>query len=241
MTELVKAPVRKVFSSLETFFGFHHRGVKSLLYHSISDEGDAFSVSAKTFRKQMNYLAQLPNHVFAHAAQYSEKSPAFSISFDDGKRDFLSALPILEEFDIPVYLYVTKQMAQKRDPNYLSESELRDLSRHSLIKLGCHGYTHRNLKSLSPHDLSVELVVPRIWLENLTGIVGCGLALPFGGESPSVLSRAFEAGYDHVATSRLGLNSSPSNIIKRTCVMRRDTESLFRAKAKRLWDVQEWV
>ncbi|MCB0320109.1 MAG: polysaccharide deacetylase family protein [Bdellovibrionales bacterium] len=107
-----------------------YRGVGSvLMYHRITDYknfhtswGDSsvfqphlgLSVNAERFREQMRYISQhcIPVPISdldaVLAGEKSSKKPLVAVTFDDGYKDNLTlALPIAEEFQVPISIFVT--------------------------------------------------------------------------------------------------------------------------------------
>jgi len=89
-----------------------------MVYHSISDSTDAFTLSGHTvgiraFREQIDYLAQhyrvvgIGQTPALMAGDLAEDGPFAAITFDDGYRNNLTeAYPVLEELKLPATVFV---------------------------------------------------------------------------------------------------------------------------------------
>lgn len=67
--------------------------------------------------------------------------------------------------------------------------------RESLVRIGSHGWSHRNLVALSPADLTRELEQPLRWLEARGLGTNCGISFPYGATNDDVTTAARTAGY----------------------------------------------
>ena len=107
MKKLIKNLIYKILS----YFNFG--GVVILMYHSIAENNEFFTVSPKEFEKQMAYLK---NHNF-NVVKLTDLPGLFKkpilrkslvITFDDGYEDnYLNARPILEKYNLPATIFVS--------------------------------------------------------------------------------------------------------------------------------------
>ena len=117
-----------------------------------------------------------------------------ALTFDDGYRDNLTvALPLLENIQDAHDDFVTAGFVGRE--GYLSEDELREMSRHPLVTVGAHGLWHRHFNQLSPADARFELVESRRLLTSITGRTVDLLAWPFGECDSELEQLSAEAGY----------------------------------------------
>jgi peptidoglycan/xylan/chitin deacetylase (PgdA/CDA1 family) len=132
-----------------------------------------------------------------------------AITFDDGYRDNLTvALPLLEKFNLPMTLFVAAGFVGRE--GYLSESELREISRHPLVTIGAHGLWHRHFNRLSRDDARFELVESRRLLTAMTHKPIDLLAWPYGECNDQLEQLSAECGYRASWSVWKGTNSRPS-------------------------------
>src|SRR3989442_12989080 len=124
-----------------------------LVYHTISESHEASPgdemISPERFEQQLRWLSRRRRVVpLVETLSRSKRDSLVAITFDDGFRDNLTvALPLLERFSLPMTLFVAAGFIDEQ--GYLSEEELREISRHPLVKIGAHGLLHRDLNSLT--------------------------------------------------------------------------------------------
>src|SRR4051794_29610028 len=124
-----------------------------LVYHTINGaDGQASCpemISPERFAQQVKWLSRrrrvLP---LSETLKLSQKENLVAITFDDGYRDNLTtALPILEKYALPMTLFVVAGFVGR--DGYLSDTELREMSRHPLVTIGSHGLWHRHFTRLA--------------------------------------------------------------------------------------------
>jgi len=155
----------------------------------------AIDVSPANFATQLRWLSRwrkvVPLTETLSDRAYGRQT---AITFDDGFRDNLTvALPLLERFQLPMTLFVTAAFLNQE--GYLSEAELREVSRHPLITIGAHGLWHRHLNRMSLNDARFELKESRRLLQDVTGQSVALLAWPFGECSEELEELSAECGY----------------------------------------------
>ncbi len=131
------------------------------------------------------------------------------LTFDDGcATDLLVVAPLLRERGFSATFYVTVNHLGRR--GYLTEAQLRDLSNLG-FEIGSHAMTHRYLNDLDAHELEVEVAESKQRLEQIAGRRVAHFSCPGGRVTALVQKIAKEAGYDSVATSRLGVNGAAAD------------------------------
>jgi peptidoglycan/xylan/chitin deacetylase (PgdA/CDA1 family) len=135
-------------------------------------------------------------------------TPTVAITFDDGcESDLTTATPVLEEVGFRATFYlVTGFLGQT---GYLSPRQARELAERG-FEVGCHSMTHRFLTDLNPAELRHEMVEAKQKLEEILGRPVLHFSCPGGRWNCRVAEAAKEAGYESVATSRIGMNTTSS-------------------------------
>ncbi|HEV7798170.1 MAG TPA: polysaccharide deacetylase family protein [Pyrinomonadaceae bacterium] len=185
-----------------------------LVYHSISTPVEPLladaDISPARFESQLRWLSRWRRVVpLAETLRASAPRNLVAITFDDGYRDNLSvALPLLERFQLPMTLFVTAGFLG-RDA-YLSESELKEISRHPLVTIGAHGLWHRHFNRLPTADARFELIESRRLLASITGKSIDLLAWPFGECNEALEQLSADCGYRASWSVWKGTNSAHS-------------------------------
>lgn len=183
--------------------------VPILMYHRIGVTGAStpsatrrLTVDPRTFARQMLWLHRNGFRTLTQQELYAglvlgKRLPAkpVLITFDDGYDDLLRhALPVLERLRMRATAYViTDRCGDWRSP-FLAWFELLQLERGG-IEIGSHTVSHRDLRALSDHELTQELVDSRLALERRLRHPVRWLAYPFGGHDGRVVAAARRAGY----------------------------------------------
>jgi peptidoglycan/xylan/chitin deacetylase (PgdA/CDA1 family) len=203
-----------------------------LMYHEIEAAGRAlcdsepgyvrYVVTETAFRHQLAQLqaAGLRGVSVSEALAAHQKRPAVVITFDDGSEtDALIAAPQLARFGFNATFYVIAGRVGLR--GYLSPAQLRELSAAG-FEVGCHSMTHSYLDDLSDDQLRVELSEAKDRLEQITQSRVAHFSCPGGRWSRSLARTAAEAGYESVATSRVGTNTPATSRfnLARVAIMR---------------------
>jgi peptidoglycan/xylan/chitin deacetylase (PgdA/CDA1 family) len=116
---------------------------------------------------------------------------------------------------------------------YLSESELREISRHPLVTIGAHGFWHRHFNRLTRDDARFELIESRRLLAGITGTTVDLLAWPYGECNAELELLSAECGYRASWSVWKGTNSQHSRW--RVPLGRRDNLARFVVKSSGIY------
>jgi peptidoglycan/xylan/chitin deacetylase (PgdA/CDA1 family) len=169
-----------------------------LTYHSVDASGSVISISPRSFRGQMAWLAQAGIPVVP-LDKIRTTPGGVALTFDDGFRNFFEhAFPILQEFRFPATVFVVSQYCGARNNwpsqpssppvprlDLMSWSELEEVSKAEIC-LGSHTATHPFLSRLSEREVEDELRVSRASLEDRTAKAVDTFAYPYGDSTPAV-------------------------------------------------------
>jgi peptidoglycan/xylan/chitin deacetylase (PgdA/CDA1 family) len=204
-----------------------------LVYHSISSPPEPLpadaDISPERFEQQLRWLSRRRQVVTLDATLRSSTSrSSVAITFDDGYRDNLTvALPLLERFQMPMTLFVVAGFLGR--DGYLSESDLREISRHPLVTIGAHGLWHRHFNRLTREDARFELTESRQLLSKITGRAVDLLAWPYGECNAELELLSAECGFRASWSVWKGTNSQHSRW--RVPLGRRDNLARFVVKS----------
>jgi len=204
-----------------------------LVYHSISSPPEPMEADAdilpERFEQQLRWLSRWRQVAPLTETLHSRTSRRLvAITFDDGYRDNLTvALPLLEKFQMPMTLFVAAGFVGQE--MYLSESDLREISRHPLVTIGAHGLWHRHFNRLTDTEARFELTESRRLLAGITGETVDLLAWPYGECNAELESLSAECGYRASWSVWKGTNSAHSRW--RVPLGRRDNLARFVVKS----------
>ena len=213
-----------------------------LMYHNVDEKAGFNTVSAEDFARQLLFVQQ--HWQFTDMDTYlrgCRTNPRLAtVTFDDAYSCIITqVLPIIQELDIPIMVFVPvsyvgkynewdKNLSGYERINILSWNEIERLSQDSHITFGSHGMSHISLKNLSKSQIESELRESKKILEQHLQKQIHYYAFPygqrkdFGCASPELLH---EVGYKAAMTTlwrRHNLNEN-SYLLRRIEVRPTDT------------------
>ena len=229
------------------------KGCRVLMYHSISDGfllEDSYQMTTPLplFEAQMAFLYENNYHIISsdHMTDVLMKKKTFLdktvvLTFDDGFKDNLKVLQVLEKYCFPATIFVTVSYLDQ-EPVYLSSKDIKFLCDSKLVTIGSHTLSHRLLKVLSDSDLEKEIILSKKILENMISKPVTLFAYPFGayGAYDKRIVRFVEqAGYKAAFSTIAGINELHQDRyqIKRTRISRLDILPEFQ---KELLGAYDW-
>ncbi len=190
--------------------------VPILLYHHISDEefsnGNEISmISQADFRLHMKAIkVNFTPISLRHYLEYINcvdgsvtlpKNPIM-VTFDDGYlSNYEIAYPILKALDIPATIFVVTdtvgETAEGGKVNYphFNWEQAREMEKSGLIEIQSHTASHKELTTLEPKDMIMELRKSKYTIEKNLGKTCDMIAFPHGSYDSSILKAATSAGY----------------------------------------------
>ncbi len=180
-----------------------HKTAVILTYHRIDDVLDdphLLCVTPQNFENHLQFLKKnyevisLPElHLRLSNKQLTGKEAV--ITLDDGYLgNYTNALPLLDKYHMPATIFITTGfLGEKADldwdreyrsedkATFLNESEIKNLSTHTLITIGVHTHKHNRLSELDYQEQLNEIKTSKEILENVTGKKINYFAYPFGG------------------------------------------------------------
>jgi len=223
--------------------------VPILIYHRVgrlptsSDRYPGLTVQPRVFAEQMEWLAR---HDFTaisvqqlfDALEWGRPglpSRPVLITFDDGYSDVLwNAEPILHRLHMPATAFVITDRISGHDPSFLTWNNLRGLERDGFA-IGSHTVHHRNLTTLSPAQVWLELTQSRGTLQKHLGVPVNWFSYPVGAEDPAVVRLVRRAGYLLAVTEQSGFTQSARQpfLLHRDEIVRSDGLAGFTALLRR--------
>lgn len=185
-------------------------GRKSFLtvycYHSISDDGWQFSNTIESFKEQMQYLRSIGEPISTEKltrylqGKYNPSKSCFLVTFDDGYKDILQAIPVCKELGIEPIAFVlsdpghARRDTLKTEKPFLSNDDIKKLI-HAGWTIGSHSATHSLLQN-NPIDIrEQEITNSKMTLERIFSTkINC-IAYPVGKYSAETLTQVSHSGY----------------------------------------------
>lgn len=176
------------------------RGPVILMYHSVGDNGEFFTVKPKEFARQIHYLFQWHFSVLhledAIELMQKNKLPKKSvvITFDDGYADnYTDAFPILKKYNFPATIFINTELIGKSSEGkkgtrfgILTKEQIQEMSAGGLIRFGSHAKHHIKLTHVLVSEAEKELAESKQELALLTGSPIRTFAYPYGNYDMSV-------------------------------------------------------
>jgi peptidoglycan/xylan/chitin deacetylase (PgdA/CDA1 family) len=226
-------------------------GLRVLMYHSINTGKpqrtngpvDIFTVSSHLFKNHIQILANASSlsvvGLMEGLNSISHDHQTVAITFDDGYNDNLyTAAPLLIELGIPFTVFITSEPVREGKSNFLTPSEIRELSQLPGVNIGAHGATHTPLTTLDDLALENELISSKHYLEDIIGQKIDMISYPHGAVDMRVRDAVSNAGYKIGACSRFGLNKNTEEplTLRRTTILTYDSQRAFTQKLHGDWD-----
>lgn len=207
---------------------------KTLLYHLIMDE--PYSPYTDLFVKESDFEKQLRkihdsgiSTYFADEPAKAKGEPCFVLTFDDGYADnYTTAFPLLEKYKVKATIFIITDLVGTE--GYLTEEQIKEMSKSRYIRFGSHTVSHVPLDELDEESLERELRGSREYIEKLIGKKICTLSYPNGRYNENIENAAKKAGYHYCYTTDVPSEESYDNTrLPRDYVTRDMTESEFSA------------
>jgi peptidoglycan/xylan/chitin deacetylase (PgdA/CDA1 family) len=188
-----------------------------LMYHIITEQetGYNYSICAKSFEKQMQYLCQngfktvVPEEI--SRLNETNDTKLIMITFDDGyETDYTLALPILRKYGFKGVSFVTTGfLGNKGHMNWEQAQKLLEEG----FSIQSHTRSHLLLKSASDQSIREEVYLSKQSIEVKLKSKVIGLSLPGGSYSKKVRNIAIEQGYRYIFNSKPDINIINGSIV----------------------------
>jgi len=220
-----------------------------VVYHSINEPPDRYTVSPSSFARQVRFLRDHFTIVRLRdipAALRGLNDQKVAITFDDALADFKqNAYRVLRELQVPATVFVPTGLIGRTNEwdssagrptlPIMTGDQMQELAQDGLIDFGSHSVTHSDFGKLSEPQMRWEAEESKQALEKLLDIPITMFAYPYGGYG--VFSRRAtwilrDAGYDLAVTTVWGTRQSPQNLLtlRRIDFNDSDTDEEIRSK-----------
>lgn len=219
-----------------------------LMYHSISIDDTAFSVSPRKFGAQMRFLSESKYKVIplSELVQRLENNVRLKgeivITFDDGYKDnFLNAYPILKQYNFPATIFMTTDLVghfDNRNIEMLTEEDIKEMHRSGFIDIEPHSCSHPKLARCSKEDVFLEVGNSKGVIERLLDKTCSFFAYPYGSFNDDTVNVLRSLGFTCAVTVEEGSIDEGENLfkLKRVSIDRSTSLIQFRGKISRAID-----
>ena len=175
-----------------------------LMYHSISDNSEFFSVSPVEFEWQMRYLLEHNYSIISldKLVNFIEKRMKIPrrtvvLTFDDGYEDnYYSAFSILKKFNFPATIFLTtgrigdKEYTNKRGVQMpmLDWEQVREMYDLGLVDFEPHTVSHSRLSQIPPGQVVREIENSKLEIEKRLSKTCQFFCLPYGDYNEKVIN-----------------------------------------------------
>tara|TARA_B110000977_G_scaffold201659_1_gene297551 strand:+ start:1747 stop:2490 length:744 start_codon:yes stop_codon:yes gene_type:complete len=224
------------------------KGKRILMYHSLgtqikNDIYDIYSMNINLFESQMNYLKKNHSHSLTSLKDFASKKNSISITFDDGFADILhKATPILCNLNIPFTVFAPPKLIIEKN-EYLSITELKEISKLDICTIGAHGYSHEPLTKFNLDNVKDEISNSKSWLEDAIGEEVAYMSYPHGAVNDVIKNEVKKCGFISACSSKPGVNSIKLDMLdlRRTSILSHDNLEQFSSKINGEWDWTKWI
>ena len=168
--------------------------VPVLMYHAVSDDCWGFEelfVKPAEMELQLQYLVDNGyDAIFLEDLSHVEdyEKPVI-LTFDDGYDDnYTELFPLLEKYGVKATIFVIGNAMGK--PHKMTQAQVYELASSGLVSIQSHGYTHREMGTLSKEELDDEMRLSRDAIACVTGFTPYALCYPVGSYSDCALEAA---------------------------------------------------
>jgi peptidoglycan/xylan/chitin deacetylase (PgdA/CDA1 family) len=137
------------------------------------------------------------------------------LTVDDGYEDFYTnAFPIIKKVGVKVTLFALSRGAEISPGFYLSNNQLKEISRSPFVTVACHTLDHSDLKGRSENFQREQIFGCKSQMEAIIGKPVDHFAYPYGDFDNTTLRLIKEAGYKTASSTIGGSRQSIENIFQ---------------------------
>lgn len=203
---------------------------RKILNHQYSSRPESVNIPILLYHKLPEDFVQQLDHLSRHGyntvsmqqvGDYLQglselPSKPVVLSFDDGFSDNMRAAELLAAHGMRGTFYLIvggdasqhcigpERQRQDCGDDYLSWSQINELSKMSQVEIGVHTVDHADLPSLSPSDQMWQIVAAKNQLEQRTGRKLTTFAYPYGHFNSTTVELVRAAGFETAVTTQPG-------------------------------------
>ena len=184
------------------------KSIPILMYHHVNSlTGDqktsvSLTIGTDVFVRQMDYLSQkgyqtIDLNQLVDSLNGGVNLPAkpVVISFDDGYEDFYTdVFPVLKSHNFKAIVFVSSGLVES-SAAYLTWSQIREMDQSSLVMIGNHTWSHKNLTGSNRSVVEGEINTSQAQFESFLGKKPNFFAYPYGADNATVESVLQQSGF----------------------------------------------
>ncbi len=197
------------------------KGTVVLMYHSVADNGEFFTVAPSLFKRQIKYAV----------------GRDILVTFDDGYADnYTNVFPILKKYHMSARIFLateyigkTRTLRSGKILPMLTWDQIREMQASGLVTFYPHTHTHQKLTELSLDEAEQEI------RKSQEIIPGDLFAYPYGYYNPAIIKILRKLGFRGAYTVKSGIITSETDpfLIPRNSIDSRVTFSMFQGIIQR--------
>jgi peptidoglycan/xylan/chitin deacetylase (PgdA/CDA1 family) len=219
----MKNLIKNLVCGFLSFFPF--KGVVILMYHSVAENKEFFTVRPEEFKRQMDYLYKQNFKVIGleklveYVRNKKEVPPkTIVLTFDDGYEDnYLTAFSVLKQYGFPATIFLAtgllgnKSYTNKRGIHLpmLDWSQIKEMHNSGLIDFQPHTMNHPKLSQINIDEARKEISDSKMFIEKELNKQCRFFAYPYGDFNKDVkyiISQYFDVALS-IKKGRVGPNS----------------------------------
>lgn len=205
----IKKIIKKIIALI--YYNFYYKynsksGNRILIYHAfgtkLAHDTYGISIDLNLFEEHIKFITD--NYSVVSINTINKEINSICITIDDGYKDNIEAVKILEKYKVPYTIYISTGYIDK-DINYLTSEDLRMLNQSELCTIGSHTVNHIPLDTISEEEQEFEILNSKEFLEELLSTEINDFSYPHGSydkRSEQIVKNY----YSRVSTSNIGIN-----------------------------------
>jgi len=229
--KLLIAAAAVVFFAISGIGLYSQYSVPVLMYHSFDKTrlGVYSVVTPERFREQLKFIKSRGYRTISltEYAGLLEKGRPLDrnlvvITIDDGYKDNLAAVKLLQEYDLPATIFMIADKTGEQ--GFLTEDDLVWIASQTPVSIGSHTCTHSYIPEINDQQLHHEIFDSRTKLENICAGEIDTFSFPIGGFDERTEKELKAAGYRCACATNRGFSRALSlYALRRIKVTQRDT------------------
>jgi len=245
--------IKELFSFFVYIFFNKLNNASILMYHSIGNDDNFFTVSEKDLEKQLAYLKNKKYNVVKLSELVSmiknkeNIKNCISITFDDGyQNNYEAVFPILKKYNFPatIFLATGSISGELNNLKMLSKKQILEMRDSGLVDFMPHTHSHVKLHTLPIDEVIKEINTSKGEVEEITGNKANIFAYPKGRFNDDVLNFLKNSGgFDAAVTVKEGIVNHNSNLflLKRNSVDSKTSFLRFKVKTSDAIDIYQKI